>query len=83
MAPQAVTVPTDTPRPPAPSGDESFTEDYGNSQPGGRNLGGSIDFFSSLGTEVKRNKALLDLPEPLQVRQKYVFANIPSHILSA
>ena len=82
MAPQAVTVPTDTPRPLAPSGEESFTENHGNPRPGGRSSDGGIDFFSSLGMEVKRNKGLSKLPEPLQVRQKYMFADIPSHLLS-
>ncbi|KAF8644514.1 hypothetical protein AX16_008391 [Volvariella volvacea WC 439] len=34
--------------------DESLTEDYGESSSGKRTLGGGVDFFSSLGTEVRR-----------------------------
>lgn len=35
-------------------GDESLTEDYGESSAGGRTLGGGVDFFSNLGAERKR-----------------------------
>jgi hypothetical protein len=37
-----------------PTGDESLTEDYGESTASGRTLGKDIDFFSSMGTERKR-----------------------------
>lgn len=49
--------------------DESFTEDYGDASEGARNLGGGVDFFSTLGTEVKK-KGLLDRPEAAAVRRR-------------
>ncbi|KAF8133995.1 CwfJ C-terminus 1-domain-containing protein-like protein [Boletus edulis] len=39
---------------PLPTGDESYTDDYGGPSDSGRTLGGAVDFFSSLGTEKKR-----------------------------
>ncbi|KAJ7069993.1 CwfJ C-terminus 1-domain-containing protein-like protein [Mycena amicta] len=47
----------------APSGDESFTEDYGEPSQDQRTLGGGVDFFSSLGTEAKK-KPRDDRPDP-------------------
>ncbi|KIO06009.1 hypothetical protein M404DRAFT_139792 [Pisolithus tinctorius Marx 270] len=47
------------PRPPAqqfPTTDDSLTDGYGEPSGSGRTLGGAVDFFSSLGTEKKRNK---------------------------
>jgi hypothetical protein len=55
-----VRVPTNTSRTPV---DESFTEDYGDASQGARNLSGDVDFFSTLGTEVKRKKPSLNLPD--------------------
>ncbi|KAJ7505481.1 CwfJ C-terminus 1-domain-containing protein-like protein [Mycena galericulata] len=46
-----------------PSGDESFTEDYGESSEDQRTLGGGVDFFSSLGTDMKK-KPRTDRPDP-------------------
>ncbi|KAF9236508.1 CwfJ C-terminus 1-domain-containing protein-like protein [Melanogaster broomeanus] len=46
-----------------PIGDESFTEDYGESSSGARIVGGGVDFFSSMGTEKKR-KPQPDTPDP-------------------
>ncbi|KAJ7712436.1 CwfJ C-terminus 1-domain-containing protein-like protein [Mycena metata] len=46
-----------------PSGDESFTEDYGESVQDQRTLGGGVDFFSSLGTDIKK-KPRADRPDP-------------------
>ncbi|KAI6147355.1 CwfJ C-terminus 1-domain-containing protein-like protein [Pisolithus tinctorius] len=46
-------------RPPAqqfPTTDDSLTDGYGEPSGSGRTLGGAVDFFSSLGTEKKRNK---------------------------
>ncbi|KAF7299218.1 Complexed with Cdc5 protein cwf19 [Mycena indigotica] len=45
------------------SGDESFTEDYGEPSQNQRTLAGGVDFFSSLGTEVKR-RGKDDRPDP-------------------
>ncbi|THU88150.1 hypothetical protein K435DRAFT_680387 [Dendrothele bispora CBS 962.96] len=47
------------------SGNESLTEDYGDTSSNGRTLGGEIDFFSGLGTEHKKksqDKPDLDKP---------------------
>lgn len=60
----SATVNTNTSRTAA---DESLTEDYGEASEGARNLGGGVDFFSSLGTEVKKKKALLERPEAPKV----------------
>lgn len=46
-------------RPPAqqfPITDDSLTDGYGEPSGSGRTFGGAVDFFSSLGTEKKRNK---------------------------
>nr|GAT50631.1 complexed with Cdc5 protein cwf19 [Mycena chlorophos] len=61
-------LPDEKPRPAkepveAPGGDESFTEDYGELSQNQRTLGGGVDFFSSLGTEVKK-KPKDDKPDP-------------------
>ncbi|KAJ7071866.1 CwfJ C-terminus 1-domain-containing protein-like protein [Mycena belliarum] len=45
-----------------PSGDESFTEDYGEGLEDQRTLGGGVDFFSSLGTDIKKKRP--DPPDP-------------------
>ncbi|KAK7056976.1 Pre-mRNA-splicing factor cwf19 [Paramarasmius palmivorus] len=45
-----------------PTGDESLTEDYGELSQGRRTLSGDVDFFSSLGTEVKK-KPRTDKPD--------------------
>ncbi|KAI6121010.1 CwfJ C-terminus 2-domain-containing protein-like protein [Pisolithus croceorrhizus] len=39
-----------------PTADDSLTDGYGELSESGRTLGGAVDFFSSLGTEKKRNK---------------------------
>ncbi|KAI6123470.1 CwfJ C-terminus 1-domain-containing protein-like protein [Pisolithus croceorrhizus] len=39
-----------------PTTDDSLTDGYGEPSESGRTLGGAVDFFSSLGTEKKRNK---------------------------
>ncbi|KAJ7202788.1 CwfJ C-terminus 1-domain-containing protein-like protein [Mycena pura] len=45
-----------------PSGNESFTEDYGEPSQNPRTLGGGVDFFSNLGTDNKRPRP--DRPDP-------------------
>ncbi|KAF8237164.1 hypothetical protein L208DRAFT_1421678 [Tricholoma matsutake] len=45
--------------------DESMTDDYGDASGGQRTLGGGIDFFSNLGTDVKR-KPFQERPDPDQ-----------------
>lgn len=40
-----------------PTGNESLTEEYGDSNENGRTMSGGVDFFSSLGTE-KRKKPI-------------------------
>jgi len=47
-------------------GDESLTDGYGGPPASSRNLGGGIDFFSSLGRE-KERKPKPDLPNPDKV----------------
>jgi hypothetical protein len=47
-------------------GDESLTDGYGEPSASGRNPGGGIDFFSSLGKE-KERKPKPDLPNPDKV----------------
>ncbi|KAF9454844.1 hypothetical protein P691DRAFT_770356 [Macrolepiota fuliginosa MF-IS2] len=42
--------------------DESLTEDYGESSSNARNLGGGVDFFSSLGTQHKKKQP--NKPDP-------------------
>ncbi|TFK40716.1 CwfJ C-terminus 1-domain-containing protein-like protein [Crucibulum laeve] len=45
-----------------PTGDESLTEEYGETTEGARTLGGGVDFFSSIGTEVKKKNPKKELP---------------------
>ncbi|KAJ8581623.1 hypothetical protein M405DRAFT_832125 [Rhizopogon salebrosus TDB-379] len=57
MPSEGVPEPLSSSRPSAqglPTGDESLTEDYGESSSSRRPPGGDVDFFSSLGTERKR-----------------------------
>lgn len=51
-----------------PTGDESFTDDYGESTDGARNLSGGVDFFSSLGTDIKKKNVRPDRSDPDKVR---------------
>jgi hypothetical protein len=46
--------------------DESMTDEYGEASGGQRTVGGGIDFFSSLGTDIKR-KPRPERPDPDQV----------------
>lgn len=45
--------------------DTSLTEDYGEPTADTRTLGGGVDFFSSLGTERKKNRP--EKPDPSKV----------------
>jgi hypothetical protein len=55
-------LPPTAPRVPADSGkhirvtEESLTEESGEASGGRRTLGGGVDFFTSLGTDMKRNR---------------------------
>lgn len=61
-----VTVVAEKPRLQLPTGDESLTEEYGEASQNARNLGGSVDFFSAMGTE-KPKRPQPDRPNPDQV----------------
>jgi hypothetical protein len=50
-----------------PTNDDSFTEDYGELSRDSRTTSGGVDFFSSLGTERKKNSKPLK-PNPDKVR---------------
>ncbi|KAJ7288487.1 CwfJ C-terminus 1-domain-containing protein-like protein [Mycena rebaudengoi] len=64
LPPSAPVMPVMTPpRMQLPSGDDSLTEDYGESSQGQRTLGGGVDFFSSLGTDIKK-KPRSNRPDP-------------------
>ncbi|KZP31432.1 hypothetical protein FIBSPDRAFT_1037429 [Athelia psychrophila] len=59
------TATTDVPHKQPFTGDDSLIENYG--EPAAvppSSSGGNVDFFSSLGTEVKKKRDLLDRPEP-------------------
>ncbi|PCH40153.1 hypothetical protein WOLCODRAFT_136692 [Wolfiporia cocos MD-104 SS10] len=65
MPPSAPTVPEVTrSRLQAPIGDELLTEDYGEPSQNARTTSGTVDFFSSLGTDVRKNKPKPDRPDP-------------------
>ena len=71
MPPSAVSVPRDGPSTgrstiQIPTGNESLTEDYGESTQDLRTMGGGVDFFSSLGTERKK-KPKEEKPDPEKV----------------
>jgi hypothetical protein len=73
LPPSEPVLPAATPRRvQLPSGDESFTEDYGESSQDQRTLGGGVDFFSSLGTDIKKKRA--DKPDPNQASRLHVYA---------
>ncbi|KAH8114621.1 CwfJ C-terminus 1-domain-containing protein-like protein [Phellopilus nigrolimitatus] len=66
LPPSAVSVPAAEPsssKLQIPTGDESFTEDYGEPTQDARTMGGGVDFFSNLGTERKKKKTE-DRPDP-------------------
>ncbi|KAJ7855905.1 CwfJ C-terminus 1-domain-containing protein-like protein [Mycena olivaceomarginata] len=64
LPPSEPVMPATTPRRvQPPSGDDSFTEDYGETSQNQRTLGGGVDFFSSLGTDIKK-KPRTDQPDP-------------------
>ncbi|KAJ7857614.1 CwfJ C-terminus 1-domain-containing protein-like protein [Mycena olivaceomarginata] len=58
------------PSEPPPSGDDSYTEDYGETSQNQRTLGGGVDFFSSLGTDIKK-KPRTDQPDPNKASSLY------------
>lgn len=62
-----VTVQTDASCKQVVSGDDSLTEGYGEAMGGPPSLNGGVDFFSSLGTEAKKKRNILDRPEPVAV----------------
>ena len=51
------------------AGDESLTEDYGDPS-GGSRSGNGIDFFSSLGTEIKKKNPKSNKPDPDRVYRR-------------
>lgn len=51
---------------PTVTGDD-LTDGYGEGSGGGRNLGGGVDFFGSLGTERKRKDPNENKPDPNKV----------------
>lgn len=58
-----------------PTGNESFTEDYGEPVQDARAMGGGVDFFSSLGTERKK-KPKEEKPDPEKVYRLVFFITI-------
>jgi hypothetical protein len=44
--------------------DQSLTEDYGDPSGGSRTAAGNVDFFSSLGAEVRKKNPKPDRPNP-------------------
>ncbi|GBE84892.1 CwfJ C-terminus 1-domain-containing protein-like protein [Sparassis latifolia] len=66
MPPSAPTIPKERPssRMSMPTGDESLTEDYGEPSQNARNTSGGVDFFSSLGTDIRKKKPEPDRPDP-------------------
>ena len=69
---------TDTPM--AVDGD--MTEGYGDSTRSGRTTNGTVDFFSSLGTEVKKKPSQPDRPDPDKVCRPAAIAAAARHRLS-
>ncbi|OBZ68794.1 Pre-mRNA-splicing factor cwf19 [Grifola frondosa] len=47
-----------------PTGDESMTEEYGEPSQNARTTSGGVDFFSNLGTEIRKKKPQPDRPDP-------------------
>lgn len=56
LPPSIPSIPSETSRARLQTGDESLTEDYGEPSEGARNLGGGVDFFATLGTDIKKKK---------------------------
>ncbi|KII90551.1 hypothetical protein PLICRDRAFT_52280 [Plicaturopsis crispa FD-325 SS-3] len=63
LPPSIPSIPSETSRARLPTGDESLTEDYGETSEGARNLGGGVDFFATLGTDIKKKKPEKSDPE--------------------
>jgi hypothetical protein len=68
MSPSTVIVAKETSGARLVYGDDSLIENYGDTSQATRNMSGGADFFSSLGTEAKKKKGLLDRPDVPQVR---------------
>ncbi|KAF9816911.1 hypothetical protein IEO21_03785 [Rhodonia placenta] len=64
MPPSTPLVPDVQTRLEAPAGDELLTEDYGEPSQNARNMSGAVDFFSSLGTDIRKRKPQPDRPDP-------------------
>ncbi|KAH9942920.1 CwfJ C-terminus 1-domain-containing protein-like protein [Amylocystis lapponica] len=66
MPPSVPTVPdvSSRARVQAPTGDESLTDDYGGPSQNARTTGGTVDFFTSLGTDIRKRKPEPDRPDP-------------------
>lgn len=63
LEPASMTTPPPRPaRIQLPTGDESFTEDYGDPSDNQRTASGGVDFFSGLGKEVKKSRP--EKPDP-------------------
>lgn len=67
MPPSTPLVPDVQTRLEAPAGDELLTEDYGEPSQNARNMSGAVDFFSSLGTDIRKRKPQPDRPDPDKV----------------
>lgn len=67
LPPSIPDVPVSSSAPKRPNTDlsESLTEDYGESSSNTRNVGGGVDFFSSLGTDHKKKRP--EKPNPDKV----------------
>lgn len=64
LEPQStISIPTDTSKIQLAAGDDALTEGYGDIPPSTRNLGGSVDFFSTLGSE-RQKKPQNERPNP-------------------
>ncbi|EIM85864.1 uncharacterized protein STEHIDRAFT_147469 [Stereum hirsutum FP-91666 SS1] len=64
LEPQStISIPTDTSKIQLAAGDDALTEGYGDLPPSTRNLGGSLDFFSTLGSE-RQKKPQNERPNP-------------------
>jgi hypothetical protein len=80
LDPAVPTVPEATTRTHAVPGDESYTEEYGETPESGRTLGGGVDFFSNMGTE-RVKKPRKEIPDSEKVND--LSALLPLNSLSS
>ena len=79
-------MPTSTPVVPAASSkditmDDDVMDGYGDAPSNARTTNGAVDFFSSLGTDIKKKKPQPDKPDPDKVRRPFCHPEVSNQFV--